>query len=279
MKTDPGRAEDVAMLAGQSYDKRLSSVYDEGQHVEPDTFHLWLTLFQRHAREGTPQAVLDLGCGTGVFDPALADAFGGPVFGVEPSEHMRAIAQRVRPHPLVTYMNGGAERVPVADCSCDMVLMFLVLQHLTDRPAAAVEVSRVMKPESRLLIAGRFRGEPTPRAWPKYFPRADDMEELSVPTLNETRAMFEKAGLELLVVERVRFKICDSLPQYLQRVRLRTVSAFEHLSDEEFAAGLARLEADAALETNPQPVFQDAHLIVFEKPALDRRIVHRSPNS
>jgi hypothetical protein len=38
------------------------------------------------------------------------------------------------------------------------------------------------------------------------------------------------------------------------------------MSDEDYAAGLARLEADAALETNPQPVFQDAHLIVFEKP-------------
>jgi SAM-dependent methyltransferase len=255
------------ILAGHPYDQRLSSAYDEGQRVEPDTFHLWLTLFRRHAREGTPQSVLDLGCGTGLFDPALADAFGGPVYGVEPSKHMRAIAQRARPHRLVTYLNGGAERIPVADCSCDLVLMFLVLQHLTDRPAAAIEVSRVMKAKGRLLVAGRFHGESTPRAWSPYFPRADDMEELSVPTLEETRAMFEKVGLEFLAVERVRFKICDSLRDYLQRVRLRTVSAFEHLSDEEFAAGLARLEADAALETNPRPVFQDAHLVVFEKPA------------
>ena len=65
-------------LAGLSNDERLSSVYDEGQHVEPDTFRLCLNLFRQHAREGTPQSVLDLGCGTGVFDPAHADAFGGP---------------------------------------------------------------------------------------------------------------------------------------------------------------------------------------------------------
>jgi len=251
---DPRPTEDLAPLVGHSYDERLSSLYDEGQRVEPDAFGQWLTLFRQHAREGTPQSVLDLGCGTGAFDPALADAFGGPVVGIEPSEHMRAIAQRVRPHPLVTYLNGTAERIPVEDCSCDMVLMYLVLQHLTDRSAAAIEVSRVMKPAGRLLTAGRFRGEPTPRAWSPYFPRADAMEELSLLTVNETRSMFEKAGLKFLAAERVRFKICDSLRIYLQRTRLRTATALEHLSDEEFATGLAALEADAALESSPRPV-------------------------
>ena len=39
-------------------------------------------------------AVLDLGSGTGRFTPALAEAFGGPVYGVEPLHKMRAVAER-----------------------------------------------------------------------------------------------------------------------------------------------------------------------------------------
>ena len=36
---------------------------------------------------------IDLGSGTGRFTPALADTFGGPVYGVEPSARMRETAQ------------------------------------------------------------------------------------------------------------------------------------------------------------------------------------------
>lgn len=262
-----GPADSGATLAGLSYDQRLSSAYDQGQRWEPDSFGLWLDVFRKHACPVAPQCVLDVGCGTGVFEPALAHAFGGPIFGVEPSEHMRLIAQRVRSHPLVSYLDGSAERIPVPDRSCDLVLMYLVLQHVSDRPTAAKEVSRVMKPGGRLLIAGRFSGERTPRAWSCYFPRADELEELSVPSHNQTKAMFEKPGLRFLETERVRFKICGSLRDYLHRVRLRTASAFDHLTDEEFASGVAHLEADADRESYPQPVFQDADLVVFEKPA------------
>ena len=46
--------------------------------------------------------VLDLGSGTGRFTPALADTFGGPVNGVEPSAGMRAAELQISGHPAVT---------------------------------------------------------------------------------------------------------------------------------------------------------------------------------
>jgi SAM-dependent methyltransferase len=90
-------------LAGMPYDDRLAAAYDEGLSQQPrETFELWMDRFVHHAGERRPQTVLDLGSGTGMFTPALADAFGGTVFGVEPSDPMRAIAERVRPHPRVS---------------------------------------------------------------------------------------------------------------------------------------------------------------------------------
>jgi hypothetical protein len=46
-------------------------------------------------------------------------------------------------------------------------------------------------------------------------------------------------------------------------VRLRADSTLELLSDEEFAAGLARLEAAAGAETSPVPVREALELVVF----------------
>lgn len=258
-----GRA--ATPLTGLTYDERLASVYDRGQAMEAETLELWVERIRRHSGPVTPRSVLDLGCGTGVFCPALAEVFGSSVIGMEPSEHMRAVARSLRPHPSVAYVEGCAERIPLPDGFCDLVLMFLVLQHVSDRQAAADEIARVLRPGGRLLVAGRFRDEPTPRGWSKYFPSANLVEERSLPTIVETVHVLAAAGLHLAGAERVRFMVCRSLREYTERVRLRSVSAFEHLSDEDFEVGMAALESEAALETIPHPVEQEADLLVFER--------------
>jgi hypothetical protein len=47
------------------------------------------------------------------------------------------------------------------------------------------------------------------------------------------------------------------------RVGLRADSTLELLTDDEFAAGMARLEAAAAAETSPVPVREALELVVF----------------
>jgi ubiquinone/menaquinone biosynthesis C-methylase UbiE len=252
-------------LAGFQYDERLAAVYDEGQAMEPETLELWIQRFQHYAPQGSGQSVLDLGCGTGAFAPVLAEAFGGPVFAVEPSDHMRAVAERARPHPQVTYLKGSAEEIPLPEGSCDLVLMYLVLQHLADPEAAAREIRRVLQPGGVLLIAGRFRGQETPRAWSRYFLQADALEEQSLPTVDETESIFTAAGFDLVTVERLRFVVAKDLRSYLERIRLRPISSFQHLSDQDFAAGIAALEADVAREKLPRPVQQEADLMVFRR--------------
>jgi ubiquinone/menaquinone biosynthesis C-methylase UbiE len=249
-----------------SYDEKISSVYDEAQPISHETLGLWMERFKYHAGDKRPQAVLDLGCGTGQFAPALADTFGGPVFAVEPSAHMRAIAERLRPHPKVSYYDGSAERILLPDETCDLVLMFQVLQHIADREAAAMEIARVLRPGGHLLVKSRFVGEPTPRAWARYFPRAYDIEERSLLSVGETVEMFAPAGLEFISLDRFQTNLCESFRSYLDRIRLRAISSFRDLTEEEFAAGIASMEADAAQEITPHAVFEDSDLMTFAYP-------------
>jgi cyclopropane fatty-acyl-phospholipid synthase-like methyltransferase len=86
------------------YDARLHAVYAAGRQMSPDPLQTWMEAFARHLPETRPLTWLDLGSGTGRMTPALAEAFGGPVYGIEPSDKMRAQAN---PHPDVTYADTG----------------------------------------------------------------------------------------------------------------------------------------------------------------------------
>jgi len=112
------------MLKVIDYDERQHVAYAEARAIPQATTDLGMRTFSLCAPSRRPLAVLDLGSGAGRFTPALAETFGGPVYGVEPSAKMRDAAEVVRP-ANVRYLHGHAENVPLPDASCDLVLMFL----------------------------------------------------------------------------------------------------------------------------------------------------------
>lgn len=130
------------MLAQVNYDHRQHAVYQQGRRMSPDSIAVWMDAFTAHTPSARPLAVLDLGSGTGRFAPALANTFGGPVYGVEPSAKMRAVAMTESTHPDITYLAGSAESIPLPDKSCDVVLMFVSFHHVQQREAAAKERTR-----------------------------------------------------------------------------------------------------------------------------------------
>ncbi|MFL6072227.1 MAG: class I SAM-dependent methyltransferase [Mycobacteriales bacterium] len=251
------------------YDDRQHRVYAKARAMSPEVLRGWLAAFARHADPRRPLAVLDLGSGTGRFTPALADTFGGPVTGVEPSRRMRAVAEESAAHPAVRYLDGSAERIPLPDGSCDLVLMFLSWHHVADRPAAAAEVARVLRPGGRLLLRSTFGDRIPPKLWHRYFPGALAVERELFPTLADTVAVFGAAGFSRVALDTVTERYATSLAGYAERLRLRGISVFEYLAETEIEAGFAALDADVAAETaagRPRPVEEDLDLLVFAAP-------------
>ena len=252
------------------YDRQQHQAYVEGRRLSPDTISTWMGAFARHLRPERPLAVIDLGSGTGRFTPALADTFGGPVHGVEPSTRMRAIAEASAPHPAVTYVAGSAEAIPLPDGSCDAVLLFLSFHHVVDKAGAAREIARVLRPGAgglgagQVLVRSTFTDRMPDLLWHRWFPRARSVEMDMFPTVDETVDLFAPTGLRPLAVDRVPHRMAADLAEYVARLRLRAVSTFEHLTEDEIAEGFAAMDREVAAGTlTDGPVETDSDLLVL----------------
>jgi ubiquinone/menaquinone biosynthesis C-methylase UbiE len=91
--------------------------------------------------------IADIGAGTGNYTNALAN-LGYYLKAIEPSEKMRSQAVS---HANVAWSGGTAEKIPLADCSVDGVMVILALHHFSVPEQAAVEIQRIC-PQGPLVI-------------------------------------------------------------------------------------------------------------------------------
>lgn len=250
------------------FDHRLWQVYTQGRTLPAAAVAAWLDAVARHAGTRRPLTVLDLGSGTGRFTPALADRFGGPVYGVEPAAKMRGVAVASSAHPAVGYLAGRAEEIPLPDASCDLAFLFFVVHHFEDRRRAGRELARVLKPSATVCVRTLFGDRLRDVGWRRHFPRALELEQSLFPSFGETTAMFTDEGFDVVAVEEIEFELAASPAEHLERLRHRAISTFELLTDEEVEAGLAALEREVAAAT-VAPVVEIGDLLVLRRRTTD----------
>lgn len=241
------------MLKRVDYNDNQHRTYAEGRRMPPEALARWMGRFAEHLPDRRPLAVLDLGCGIGRLTPALAETFGGPVWGVDPSARMREIAEATAAHPAVTYLEGEAARIPLPESSVDAVLMFLSLHHVPDRAAAAAEIARVLRPGGRLLVRTPFRDRMTAGWWHAFFPRGLEIEMEMFPSLETVTADFAAVGLNPVALVEVVEVYASTQAEAAEKLRLRAVSTFEHMTEAEIAEGFARMDAHIAADDDPRP--------------------------
>lgn len=245
------------------YNDNQHKTYVEGRRMPAGVAARWMERFAAHLPARRPLMIIDLGCGVGRLTPALADAFGGPVVGVEPADRMRAIAETNAAHPAVRYVRGEAAAMPLPDQSADAVLMFLSLHHVPDRAAAAREIARVLKPGGRLLIRSPFSDRMTAGWWQTFFPRALEIERQMFPTLADTAGAFEAVGLKTLALVSVTETYASSAAEAAARLKLRAISTFEHMTEAEIEEGFARMDAHVAATPDAPPDSGESDLLVL----------------
>ena len=237
------------------YDRDAAAAFEASRQVSEETLAAWRAAVSRHADPGPDMRLLDLGSGTGLWARAFTRWFPeATVTAVEPSEAMRA---RSVHQPVLA---GDAAHVPLADSTVDAAWMSTVVHHIPDLAAAARELRRVLRPGTPVLIRSAFPGRHRAISLFRYFPEAVRVLD-TYPSVADVEAAFRGAGFSTASLEQVPELTAPSLGEAVARLRRDGHTPLRLITDDEYAAGLARLP-DAA-ETQDGPVVDALDLLVL----------------
>jgi SAM-dependent methyltransferase len=113
----------------------------------------------------SPLTVVDIGAGTGSYAFELAEK-GYRVLAVEPSPTMR---NQAAAHPLIQWIDGSAENLPLLDRSADAAIVMLAFHHFQNYRQALEEIHRVTGGGQIVLLT--YDPDYIARFWlTRYFP-------------------------------------------------------------------------------------------------------------
>lgn len=98
------------------------------------------------------ETVIDVACGTGDLSLAFAHAGAGRVIGVDFTLEMLHVARERKADPRITYVQGDAQRLPLADACADVVSIAFGIRNVQDVGRALSEFRRVLRPGGRLVV-------------------------------------------------------------------------------------------------------------------------------
>lgn len=187
--------------------------------------------------------------------------------GVEPSTGMRETAEQTSAHPDVQYLPGRAEEIPLESESVDYCLMFLAWHHVADRVRGAAEITRVLRPGGVFLCRAQFSDLMPDLWWLRHFTHGAEVDAAMYRPLAEEIHTFSEAGLVpspgLVWVE---MPSAETKREAFERLRLRTLSTLVRMPDEDFVAGIARVEAEVVRDPEALVPSEMITLLVLSKP-------------
>jgi SAM-dependent methyltransferase len=196
---------------------------------------------QIHAALGPGRTLLNVGAGTGSYEPRDRT-----VLAVEPSPVM--IAQR--PADAVPAVLAAAERLPFVDGSFDAAMALHTVHHWTDPAAGLAELRRV----ARRVVVLTGDGRVLNRLWltVEYFPgMADGVARIEFQPAEIAELLGGRAEIRPL---RVPVPCLDGFTEafiarpeaYLDPAVRRNMSTFRLLPADQVDTGVARLREDLA---------------------------------
>ncbi len=189
--------------------------------------------------------LLEAGCGTGhwleLLEPKVEAAC-----GLDLSAGMLALARLKGAH--MRLVAGRATRLPFGDDSFDLVFCVNAIHHFGDPRRFIFEAGRCLKPGGALAVAG-LNPHDNRDSWYvyNYFEGAYQTDIQRFPTGSQLQGWLEEAGFE-----RLEWRIAEQIERswYGRDVyndpflKKESTSQLTLLSDEVYAAGIRRIEAD-----------------------------------
>jgi ubiquinone/menaquinone biosynthesis C-methylase UbiE len=211
---------------------------------------------------GSNDSVLEVGCGTANYLAAIVSETGAAGHGIDPAARMLAQARSDPSRATLALTVGSAESLPYADGSFRFVFSVDVIHHVGDRAAYATEAYRVLEPGGKLSTVTDSHEDIANRVpLSSHFPETISDQLGRYPPIETLRGELRCAGFVNLTTSHVDYAyVLTNITPF----RERAFSALRLISEEQFTAGLTRLERE--LEAGPVPARSVYTLICATKP-------------
>jgi ubiquinone/menaquinone biosynthesis C-methylase UbiE len=236
------------VVARIDYDQQTATAYKAVREVPRDGLVEWREAIRRHLHPSPETTLLDIGAGTGQFSAAFSEWFGLRVVAVEPSASMRA---QIPSTETIEVLEGDALDLPLPDHSADAAWLSLVIHHIPDLCAAALEIRRVLRPGAPVLIRQGFPGRVERIENVRWFPETARLVD-TYPSVEDTCAAFATAGFRMEALESLPETYAASLAEFLDQLdTLRHAdTSIRSLSEDEFRRGKERVRRAVIEDTD-----------------------------
>lgn len=142
----------------------VAKKYDLSRTVNLDTVFRLIS----GAQIDKDSIIVDFGCGTGNFTNAFEKLTSAVIYGIEPSDGMRAKA--IEKAKKAIYLKGDHNCIPIIDKSVDFIFLTDVIHHIPDITQMFKEFYRILKSKGKVCIVTESYTQLESRFWVKYFP-------------------------------------------------------------------------------------------------------------
>jgi len=149
--------------------------------------------------------VMDVGTGTGVLIPHIAEAVGasGSILAIDISPEMLSVARGKKFPQNVEFLQADIQETGLPGNSFDRIICNAAFPHFEDRKKALAEMVRMLRPGGTLVISHPIGRDAVNRLHREVSPV---VAEDHVPAAHELRRMLEEVGLfEILIVDEPDF--------------------------------------------------------------------------
>ena len=182
--------------------------------------------------------LLDIGCGTGNIEAALAGIADIKPVGVDRSFGMLRTAHAKIPHIMWIQADSGA--LPLRHDAFDCVLMLYLLHHLNDCTSTIANAYSLLR-EGRLVVMTSSHKQIEESFACRFFPSYASVDKTRFPKIRTIIEAMQEAGFHDVSSRPITVANVTLDDNYIKKVENRHVSTYRLISEEEFQQGLARM--------------------------------------
>jgi SAM-dependent methyltransferase len=208
--------------------------------------------------------VLDIGCGTGNIEAALAETVDLEVVGVDLSFGM--LAEAKAKVPRASWIQADSSRLPLRDEAFDFALMLYMLHHLTDFRAVIRNAHAALR-GGRLVIVTASHKQIGESFSSRFFPSYAAIDKARFPKVSAIVEAMIEAGFSDVSSRAITVAKVTLDDRYIEKVENKHVSTFHIMNEREFRSGLKEMKSYIVAHAGASPLEHKGTLIVGRKTA------------